>query len=122
MTKLQDFLHAISDEKRIRILKMLEKRPVCICQITAVLGIRQPTVSKHMSKLKKANIVIEQRTGQFILYMLNKSNPFINIWWVTSNLIDSNIIMKDEKCLKEFTRKVPLKIDSQSSINQENQW
>ncbi|HOL35739.1 MAG TPA: metalloregulator ArsR/SmtB family transcription factor [bacterium] len=114
ITKLQDFLHAISDEKRIRILKMLEKKPLCICQLTAVLEIRQPTVSKHMAKLKKANIVFEKRTGQFIVYILNRNHPFINIWWVASCLIDNSVIAKDEK---KLNKKISFKIDSQLSIN-----
>ncbi|MGB9642371.1 MAG: ArsR/SmtB family transcription factor [Candidatus Ratteibacteria bacterium] len=122
ITKLHTFLHAISDEKRIRSLKMLEIKPLCICQLTAVLEIRQPTVSKHMTKLKKANIVFEKRIGQFTVYLLNRKHPFINIWWVTSCLIDNSIVMKDKKKLNKLNTKIPLKLDSQSAMNQEDRW
>lgn len=117
MRQLQKFLHAISDEKRIRILKMLERKPTCICQMTAVLGIRQPTVSKHIKKLKEANLVYERRNGNFRLFILNHNHQYINIWWVVSSFVARDEIDRDYEKLQKTINKIPIKINSQMAIN-----
>ncbi|MBN2103259.1 winged helix-turn-helix transcriptional regulator [bacterium] len=51
-------LKALSDKNRIRILKMLEKKSLCVCEITAILGLAVSTISKHLSILKEANLIL----------------------------------------------------------------
>lgn len=62
---------ALADKNRARILKMLEERELCVCQIMAVLGLKQPTISKHLSVLKKAGLVEGRRNGTWIFYRLS---------------------------------------------------
>jgi ArsR family transcriptional regulator len=45
---------SLSDKNRLRIMKMLEARPMCVCEITAVLNLAPSTVSKHLSLLHEA--------------------------------------------------------------------
>ena len=44
---------AAGDRTRLRILKMLETGPLCVCQIVETLGLSQSTVSKHLSILSR---------------------------------------------------------------------
>lgn len=115
--KLAKFIQAISDEKRIRILKMLERRPMCVCQLTAVLGIKQPTVSKHIRKLKKAGIIMEKRIGQFRLCIMNREHQYINIWWIISSFAEKNEIAQDLKKVEEVLKTIQPKFDSHMAIH-----
>ncbi len=70
MRELVNIFSAISDETRVRILKLLEKKKMCVCELTAILEIRQPSVSHHLGILKRAGLVDDVRNGQWIDYRL----------------------------------------------------
>ena len=74
MRELIHVLKAVADKNRVRILKMLEKKPMCCCEMAAVLGITQPSVSKHLSILKNAGLITDERNGQWIDYSLSQEN------------------------------------------------
>ncbi|MFH1852882.1 MAG: metalloregulator ArsR/SmtB family transcription factor [Candidatus Neomarinimicrobiota bacterium] len=61
---------ALSDTNRIRILKMLEVRPLCVCEITEILGLAPSTVSKHLSLLRDANLIADSKDGKWVNYHL----------------------------------------------------
>ena len=64
-------LKAAGDKNRLRILKMLQHKDMCVCELSAALGITQPSVSKHLSLLKEAGLVSDEREGQWINYRLS---------------------------------------------------
>ena len=68
MRELMLVFKAVADKNRMRILKMLEKKNMCVCELAAVLGIKQPSVSKHLSILKNAGLIQDERSGQWIEY------------------------------------------------------
>lgn len=73
--KPQEFIEALrvlSDETRIRILKILEEGPAYLCQITAVLGFSPSTVSVHMKKLKRFGFVEDRKEGIKVLFNLSE--------------------------------------------------
>ena len=59
MRTLVKIFKALADSNRIRILKMLEVRPLCVCEITEVLNLAASTVSKHLSILRDADFIID---------------------------------------------------------------
>jgi len=59
-------LKAAADPNRARVLKMLEGGELCVCQIIAVLGLSQSTVSKHLSLLRAAGLVEERKDGRWV--------------------------------------------------------
>ncbi len=71
MRKPAKIFQAISDINRIRILKMLEVRPLCVCEITEVLQLATSTVSKHLSILRDVGFIIDQKEGKWVNYYLN---------------------------------------------------
>jgi ArsR family transcriptional regulator len=73
MRNIEKLFKALADSNRLRILKMLEVRPLCVCEITEVLGITQPSVSRHLAVLKDANLVEDSKEGQWVIYSLPKS-------------------------------------------------
>jgi len=62
---------ALSDWNRLRILKMLEVKPLCGCDIANVLDIVQSAVSRHLKILEDAELITHKRDGNYILYSLN---------------------------------------------------
>ncbi len=63
---------ALSDENRVRILKMLEFKPLCVCEIPEILGLSISTVSSHLTKLKNAGLISSEQKGKWTEYYLNK--------------------------------------------------
>jgi ArsR family transcriptional regulator len=62
----QAFCHRI----RVRILHLLARGEMCVCQIVEILQAPQPKVSRHLAVLKKAKLVTVRREGQWIYYSL----------------------------------------------------
>jgi len=73
MRKLEKTFKALGDGNRLRILKMLEARPLCVCEITAVLGITQPSVSRHLGILRDAGFITDEKSGLWVTYSLSGS-------------------------------------------------
>lgn len=69
---------AVADPSRARILKLLERGELCVCQITAVLDLAPATVSKHLAALKTAGLLQQRRDGKWIYYRLaeRELNPY----------------------------------------------
>ena len=70
MKEMVKVFKAVADPNRIRILKMLQKKKMCVCELSAVLGITQPSVSRHMGMLRDAGLVRDERDSQWINYEL----------------------------------------------------
>ena len=63
-------MKALSDPNRVRVLKLLQQKELCVCQIQHVLQLAQSTVSKHMKLLEDAGLVQRRRQGTWIIYNL----------------------------------------------------
>ena len=70
---MKDFIKvmkALSDPNRVKILKMLQHKAMCVCEMQAALDIAQPTVSKHLKFLEHAGLVGFKKDGQWVNYHL----------------------------------------------------
>jgi len=63
---------ALSDETRLRIVVLLYKRELCVCQIEAALGISQTKASRHLALLRHAGLLKTRRDGLWIYYALEE--------------------------------------------------
>ena len=63
-------MKALSDPNRVRVLKLLEEKELCVCEIQKVLGLAQSTVSKHLKLLEDAGLVDRKRQGTWIIFSL----------------------------------------------------
>ena len=70
MKKFIEVTKALSDPNRVRIVKMLQHRSMCVCELQAGLGISQPTVSKHLKILERAGLVNYRKDGLWVDYFL----------------------------------------------------
>lgn len=70
MKRVVSLLKSLSDENRLRILKLLEVREMCVCELQHILGLSQPAVSHHLKVLYNAGLVDYTKEGLFINYRL----------------------------------------------------
>lgn len=100
---------ALSDLNRLRILKMLQTKPLCVCEITDVLDLATSTVSKHLSILKENGFIIEEKVGKWVNYQINPRPADPRIASIISMLdfwiSDEKIINSDKKKVGNVDRK-----------------
>lgn len=63
-------LKAMAHSTRLFIIEELEKEERCVCDLTALIGADISTVSKHLSVLKQAGIVLDDKRGNQVFYRL----------------------------------------------------
>ena len=74
MSEAVKLLKALADETRLRILNLLCRRELCVCQIVEVLGIGQSKASRHLATLRHAGLVTGRREGLWMYYSLAQPN------------------------------------------------
>ena len=107
LKKIDQFLKVLSDPTRMRILKLLENRKMCVCEIAEILKQTQPNISKHLKKLKNSGIIDSEQSGYWSNYYLLKQENlyFDNIFKnLTKVLNNEGIIEKDKKNAKKVDR------------------
>ena len=61
---------ALSDETRLRVLILLARQELCVCEIEETLKLSQSRVSRHLTVLRNAGLVLDRRNGTWIHYRL----------------------------------------------------
>lgn len=69
--KMTKVFKALGDATRQQILRLLEEQPYTVGEIVSKFNLSQPTISRHLSVLKEADLVVDQRRGQNVIYRLN---------------------------------------------------
>jgi len=64
---------ALADETRLRILKLLGIREMCVCEVMVALGLTQPTASHHLGILENVGLVKDRKEGKWVFYSI--ANP-----------------------------------------------
>ena len=80
---LQQTLKALADPIRREILNLLKKGRMPAGEITAHFSVSAPAISRHLSVLKEADLVRDDRRGKFIFYELNASVLEEILLWLT---------------------------------------
>ena len=71
-------MKALSDPNRVKIIKLLQQKVMCVCELQVALKISQPSVSKHLKILEEAGLVDYQKDGLWVNYFLadGKQSPY----------------------------------------------
>ena len=71
-------MKALSDPNRVRMIKLLQQKTMCVCELQGVLGLAQPTVSKHLKILEEAGLVDYHKDGLWVNYFVTdgKNSPY----------------------------------------------
>lgn len=80
---LQDTLRALADPTRREILNLLKNGRLSAGEITQHFSVSAPSISRHLSVLKDADLIRDQREGKYIYYQLNASVLEEILLWIT---------------------------------------
>ena len=99
---------AISDGQRVRILMLLQRGELCVCQIVEVLKLATSTVSKHLSILTAAGLVVCRKDGRWAYYQLADESGDAEsamIAWLDKALRRDRDVLKDREVLSNVKKK-----------------
>jgi len=74
LKKIVNFLKIIAEENRLKILCMLQKQEMCVCEIWQFLNLSQNLTSHHLKILKDYRLVNSRKEGLKVIYSINKPN------------------------------------------------
>jgi len=97
-------MKALSDPGRVKIMKMLQERMMCVCEIQSALGIAQSTTSKHLKILEEAGLITCRKDGLWVNYMIadGRESPY-----AASLIGHLRHWLDDEPELKELLARLP---------------
>jgi ArsR family transcriptional regulator len=105
-----DYLHifkALGDENRLRILLMLRKRPLCVCEIHEALNIAMSTLSAHLKLMKNTGLIEDTKDGRWVIYSLS-DNPYLRqlLETLDTELTFDPTIERDRDVISHITREL----------------
>ena len=104
---MRDFVNvmkALSDPNRIKILKMLQHKMMCVCELQAALQIAQPSVSKHLKILENADLVDSKKDGMWVNYHLTDGSRSPYAASILGNL---RHWLEDDREVAELVERLP---------------
>ncbi len=113
---MRDFMaitKALSDPNRVRILLALRRGELCVCQITELFGFAPSTVSKHLSILHHAHLILSRKSERWVYYRLPEKKPAPvavreALVWVHKSLAKTDEAAADAKKLKQILKLDPV--------------
>jgi len=78
---LEDFAGALASKERIIIIKSLKDKDRCVCELETILDKSQSTISHHLRKLERANLIKSWKKGSYTYYGLEKEqlNSYLKV-------------------------------------------
>jgi len=72
-------MKALADPNRVKIIKMLQHKMMCVCEMQEALKVSQPAVSKHLKILEDAGLVSSMKDGLWVNYDLSEGggSPYV---------------------------------------------
>jgi len=111
MRDLVKVFRALSDETRIRILKVLLERECCVCEVMQALDISQSRASRNLGILEGAGFVKSRREGLWMVYAIDEQamNSYVAalIEVLRGSLVNEEIILWDRERLSRAVRVGP---------------
>lgn len=98
-------MKALSDPTRVKILKILQLKGLCVCEIRSLLGFSQPTISKHLKILEDAGVVVSHKDKMWVNYQLASGTD--NVYAATA-LQDLAGWLTDDPEIKSLLQAVPV--------------
>ena len=106
--RMEEFVRvskAISDETRLRMLKLLIEKDICVCEMNEVLSISHSQVSRNLKTLMDAGFLNRWHEGKCVVYEVDRTNSnryckaFIEV--LADSFNDDEEVLRDKKKLQE---------------------
>jgi hypothetical protein len=111
MNEMLDFVKALSDANRLKIIGLLAQQPYSVEELAALLSLKAPTVSHHLAKLSQVGLVSAKMESYYSVYQLDekaleaKSRNIFSQENLTASIVDVDADAYDNKVVKDFVRK-----------------
>jgi DNA-binding transcriptional ArsR family regulator len=114
MREFMAITKALSDPNRVRIILALRHGELCVCQITELFGFAPSTVSKHLSILHHAGLILSRKSERWVYYRLPDEIAPIAVRealeWVHKSLAKTDEAAADTKKLKQILKTDPAEL------------
>lgn len=96
----------LADNTRLRMLMLLKKRKICVCEFASILGISQPGISRHLKKMKEAGLIGYEQDGLWTNYCLKNNRMTKDVLVLLRRLVkDGRTLTADRQQLKRSDRR-----------------
>ena len=104
MREFTKIMKALSDPNRVKMIKLLQRRVLCVCEITEALGLAQSTASKHLKIFEEAGLITFYKEGLWVNYRLadGATSPY-----VANMLGNLRHWLEDDPEVSELTARLP---------------
>lgn len=100
-----EIVKALGDMTRLRILNLLNKETLCVCDLEEVLKISQSNASRHLTKLRQAGLITGEKQAQWVYYQVDEASldrySFVREL-LAGELTQEPACQKDEARLKKY--------------------
>ena len=104
---VRQILKGCADDTRLRIIHLLNNNELTVKDICTSLQLNQPTISKHLTRLRLLKLVIDKRKGNSVYYSLNRTPNSIQntvISFINTEFSHLERFKKDRKAINAHTK------------------
>ncbi|MCW4038733.1 MAG: metalloregulator ArsR/SmtB family transcription factor [Candidatus Bathyarchaeota archaeon] len=65
-------LKSLANETRLKMLRLLNEREMCVCELTVALNLTQPTASHHLNILENMRLIRDRKEGKWVFYSVSR--------------------------------------------------
>lgn len=73
IVEISNLMKMLSDRTRLRIINVLSQKHRCVCELVRILNLPQPSISRHLAKMRLAGLLRTSRKDAFVIYSINSS-------------------------------------------------
>jgi ArsR family transcriptional regulator, arsenate/arsenite/antimonite-responsive transcriptional repressor len=99
---------ALGHPARLRAVAMMRDGELCVCQLTSVLGLSRSTVSAHLSDLRRARLVAEEKRGKWVYYRLSDDDSMRRLITEVLRLLTGDPQLREDARVIDALRSVPV--------------
>lgn len=106
MEELSQIFKILSDVNRLRIVGLLLKRKMCVCELAFVLGVTQPSISRHLKLMKGVGLIEDEKDRFWTNYFINCQDPkaALILKYIKGWLKDEQVVLDDLEKLRGVDR------------------
>ena len=105
MTNVVTWFRAMADETRWRIVRLVEERALCVCELADILEMPQSSVSSHVQIIRKAGLLERETCGKWTYFRIRREH-LVLLKMISKHFADSDAYASDvERCEKRMARR-----------------
>ena len=108
---------ALAHPTRLRIAAMLDRGPLCVCQLTAVFESAASTISAHLLELRRAGVVRETKQGKWVEYRLHDEVAVLGVLRPLLAVASKDDLLATDRARLRDVTSVPASVLCEAGLN-----